>query len=60
MSLEVFTLTEDNVEDVAKACGRRPEDLKLELIDPETMKPVDKPVKIWVEKPDIPEGFGMR
>jgi len=55
--LDVVTLTEDNIDEVAKLSGRRKEDLKLELVDFDG-KPVEKPVKIWIDKPDIPEGFG--
>lgn len=48
--LEILDLTEDNVAEVAKQCAYSEQDLKFMV--------KDGVKKIYIDKPDIPEGWG--
>jgi hypothetical protein len=52
--LEIFTVTADNIKEVAKATGQRFEDLKSRF---EENTAAGKKTKIYVEQHNIPEGF---
>jgi hypothetical protein len=55
--IDIYTLTEDNISEVAKLSGRHESDLKCML---QQGQEKGKTINIIVDKPDIPEGFGRR
>lgn len=53
--IDIYTLTEDNISEVARISGRHEVDLQCML---KQGREKNKVVNIIVDKPDIPEGFG--